>query len=146
MALAITSNQTREFVLSRERNKPQEKATVFIVRPITTDDEVWMTDYAAKTGGVPLGQAMHRLVPSCVVGWRNFQREDGSEVECVLENNRLSDESYRAIARLDRIELTYDILNEGSVGPDVVGKSASQRATSGANSKPAAPAARKTKG
>ncbi len=137
MAIGISPASTSEFILEREK-EDDDGATVFVLRPMSTEDEAWITDQASQYGRVPLGQAMLKLVRSCVVGWRSFSTADGIALECTVVNGLLSDEAYRSIAREDRIELTYHIIGDGRIAPEQVQKSESQPTSSTATSKPAA--------
>ena len=136
MALALSPTDKIEFVLERERDLDTAEQSVFIFNPLTIQDEAWITNCATSMNGLPLGDAMERLVRTRLVGARNFKTEDGVSIEMRHEKGRLSEEAYRAIARLDRIEMTYWLIGHNKEAPVLVEKSESQSTSSTPTSKP----------
>jgi len=93
MAIALTPNQKRDFILSADRSLPAEKQTVFELRgvPVALRSKFnVLIGFAPKTESAdPLFgisrdhlNALYLLaIRCCLVGWRNFRDADGNELK-----------------------------------------------------------------
>lgn len=107
MAVA-RSMQEREFILSCDKELASDKQTKFIVRPLSTLDQIAISDLVTKGEGMyseitfdiegkdgkPNEKRTHRApVPAnyfereqetlvrCLVGWSNYKKESGEELD-----------------------------------------------------------------
>lgn len=143
MAIGISPDEIREYVLSRERELDESEQTIWLLGPMSLTDEAWYTDqaYAQLNGAgrpIPMGQAMLRLCRACIKGARNFKMPDGRICELDITDGFLTEKAYRTISREDRISITVDIIAHGVVGEEIVEKSESQPTSPSPKPKPAA--------
>lgn len=85
MPIAINPEETVRFILERERG--QEDATVFLVKPPTykLSEQLWNRARTQETedgysGGMPMGTFYRLAAEQCLVGWENFKDAKGAEV------------------------------------------------------------------
>jgi len=150
MAIGISPDEIREFVLPRERDLDESEQTIWLLSPMSLSDEAWYTDKAyAQLNGLgqpmPMGQAMLRLCRSCIKGARNFRGTDGRTIELELDRGALTEASYRTIPREDRLAMTVNIIHHGTLPEPVVEKSASQLTSPSPTPRPDAQLAGKAK-
>ena len=95
MAIAINPSESFEFTLRADRSLPEEKRTVFMLRPLSYVERRKIEDMAsvveAETGLVrgTVGSINDATLRLGLKGWRNFRDAKGVEVPFELEGKRL---------------------------------------------------------
>lgn len=108
MAVA-RSMAKREFILSCDKELPQEQQTKFFLKPLSSKDESEIADLASsdrssfieyvqdeRTVKVPsqagYNEKRWRMLSKCLVGWANYKDAEGNEIdfEKLTPDERLS--------------------------------------------------------
>ncbi len=96
MVIAIDPGEQFEYTLQRDRSLPEEERTVFLLRPLSYEQRVKLTNLIssmeADTGVVrgTIGDVMDSTLRAGLVGWRNLRDRKGVEVEFAREGRQLS--------------------------------------------------------
>lgn len=94
MVKALSPNANFEYVLEDDRSLPEEEQTTWILRYLTVTEEAEVGDsmFGGMAGSdelrVKTGSVQINMLRKGLVGWRNFTREDGSEVTFAVENSK----------------------------------------------------------
>lgn len=101
MAVA-RSMQEREFILSCDKELPLDQQTIFLIRPLSSKEQIAISDLVSKADGMTAEiviekdgeKRTHRspvpanfsersddTVMRCLVGWKNYKDEDGKELD-----------------------------------------------------------------
>jgi hypothetical protein len=121
MVKALTPKSEFEYVLRCDRELPEEDQTVFILRPLTVSEQAEVADvmFGGTAGSEDLivrsGSVQIKTLRKGLVGWKNFLREDGSEVTFAVENKRkgIQLQLLDLLSMEHRVELS-DAISSGS--------------------------------
>lgn len=101
MAVA-RSMQEREFILACDKELPPNQQTVFLVKPLSSQDQIALSDMVSKSENmfaeiviekdgekrthrspVPANafEREHEILVRCLVGWSNYKDADGKELD-----------------------------------------------------------------
>lgn len=111
MSAGINPKKLREYVLKEDRELPEDRRPVFLLRPLTMFDRIEMSE-TYENDEKRLPRKMAHMVQLVLSGWRNFKDSDGEPLEFDPENPRAA----VSCLRLDQmVELFNEVMQAESV-------------------------------
>jgi len=129
--IALSLNETWDYVLKDNREDQEEEQTVFHLRALSLKQRTKLQNMVSASSGddedttvmqIAIGD---RSLYSCehgIAGWDNFIDGEGNEVEFRSVGASASRKSLEVIGSSDMAELSNEIVERSSLTKDQVGK------------------------
>lgn len=136
--IVVDPGSTRRYVLKAERGLPEEKQSVFLLRPLTLRESSHLEDMAVGIGGsgnsevtINSGSVRIQALRYGLAGWENVVDGNGNAVEFRSTTKKVKgvevvqpdDSTIAMIPPACRLELAEEITNGGSLTQEEAGNS-----------------------
>lgn len=121
MPIAVSAREEFDFTLAAETNEdgtPQEGATIFRLRPLTT---VEYTSVFRQSGDALFASAQI-AAKTGLLAWKNFKDAAGNEVRLIRRAGVVSDESINKLSPKDLVEIGAKIIEASQAKAEDLGK------------------------